>query len=72
MAKRLERALLGMVMTVIAFIIERRILKAIRSTGKEPVHAACRSRVRRGGEAGQAGLGPRSDCCFDAASRVHG
>jgi hypothetical protein len=35
-ARRFERALLGTVMNVIAFIIERRVLKAIRGTAQEP------------------------------------
>ena len=36
-ARRFERALLGTVMNVIAFIIERRVLRAIRGTGRKPV-----------------------------------
>jgi hypothetical protein len=39
-ARRFERALLGAVMNVIAFIIERRVLKAIRGTGGEPLQPA--------------------------------
>lgn len=35
MARRFERAFLGTVMNVIAFIIERRIRKVIRGTGGE-------------------------------------
>jgi hypothetical protein len=37
--KRVERALLGAAMTMIAFVIERRVLKAIRERGEklEPV-----------------------------------
>jgi hypothetical protein len=31
-----ERALLGVAMTVIAFVIERRVLKAIRERGEKP------------------------------------
>ena len=34
--RRLERALLGAVMGVVAFIIERRVLKSIRKGGKQP------------------------------------
>lgn len=40
MARRFDRALLGTVMNVIAFIIERRVFKAIRGTGGEPPQAA--------------------------------
>lgn len=39
-ARRFERALLGTVMNMIAFIIERRVLKAIRSTSGEPLQPA--------------------------------
>jgi hypothetical protein len=39
-ARWFERALLGTVMSVIAFIIERRVLKAIRGTGGEPLQPA--------------------------------
>lgn len=35
MARRFERAFLGTVMSVIAFIIERRVLRVIRGTGGE-------------------------------------
>ena len=35
-AGRFERVVLNTVMSMIAFIIERRILKAIRSTGRQP------------------------------------
>jgi hypothetical protein len=34
--RRLERALLGAMMGVVAFIIERRVLKSIRKGGKTP------------------------------------
>ena len=51
-ASRFERALLGTVMNAIAFIIERRALKAIRGTGGEPLQTA------REGESGPAGNGP--------------
>jgi hypothetical protein len=33
--KRVERALLGAAMTMIAFVIERRVLKAIRERGEK-------------------------------------
>jgi len=33
--RRIERALLGAVMSVIAFVIERRVLKSIRKGGKK-------------------------------------
>lgn len=39
-ARWFERALLGTVMSMIAFIIERRVLKAIRGTGGEPLQPA--------------------------------
>ncbi|HEY5986120.1 MAG TPA: hypothetical protein VIV12_07080 [Streptosporangiaceae bacterium] len=45
-ARRFERAVLGAVMSMIAFIIERRVLKAIRGTGGEPLQTARRGRVR--------------------------
>jgi hypothetical protein len=35
-ARGFERVVLGTVMSMIAFIIERRILKAIRGTGRQP------------------------------------
>ena len=35
-ARWIERALLGSVMSVIAFVIERRVLKAIREKGESP------------------------------------
>lgn len=35
MARRFERAFLGMMMNVIAFIIERRVLRVIRGAGGE-------------------------------------
>lgn len=35
-ARWFERAVLGAVMSVIAFVIERRVLKAIREKGQEP------------------------------------
>jgi len=35
-ARWFERAILGTVMSVIAFVIERRVLKAIREKGTEP------------------------------------
>jgi hypothetical protein len=47
-ARRFERTVLGTVMSVIAFIIERRILKAIRATGREPVQPARRTAVGPG------------------------
>jgi hypothetical protein len=34
-----ERAILGSVMSVIAFVIERRVLKAIRDKGESPDEA---------------------------------
>jgi hypothetical protein len=34
-ARRVERAFLGMAMTAIAFVIERRVLKAIRAKGEK-------------------------------------
>ena len=36
MARWFERAVLGAVMSVIAFVIERRVLKAIRLKGEAP------------------------------------
>lgn len=36
LARRFERVVLGTVMSMIAFIIERRILKAIRGAGRQP------------------------------------
>jgi hypothetical protein len=33
--RRIERAILGAVMGVVAFVIERRVLKSIRKGGKE-------------------------------------
>ena len=36
LARWFERALLGSVMSVIAFVIERRVLKAIREKGQAP------------------------------------
>ena len=36
LARFIERALLGSVMSVIAFVIERRVLKAIREKGQTP------------------------------------
>ena len=38
-ARWFERAILGSVMSVIAFVIERRVLKAIRAKGQEPAEA---------------------------------
>ena len=35
-ARWFERAVLGSVMSVIAFVIERRVLKAIRTKGETP------------------------------------
>ena len=35
LARRFERVVLGTVMSMIAFIIERRILKAIRGAGRQ-------------------------------------
>jgi hypothetical protein len=35
-ARWFERAILGSVMSVIAFVIERRVLKAIRAKGQAP------------------------------------
>ena len=35
-ARWFERAVLGAVMSVIAFVIERRVLKAIREKGEAP------------------------------------
>jgi hypothetical protein len=35
-ARWFERAILGSVMSVIAFVIERRVLKAIREKGQAP------------------------------------
>ena len=35
-ARWFERAVLGAVMSVIAFVIERRVLKAIRNKGEAP------------------------------------
>jgi hypothetical protein len=35
-ARWIERAVLGSVMSVIAFVIERRVLKAIREKGESP------------------------------------
>jgi flagellar biosynthesis/type III secretory pathway M-ring protein FliF/YscJ len=35
-ARWFERVVLGAVMSVIAFVIERRVLKAIRAKGEEP------------------------------------
>jgi hypothetical protein len=56
MARRFERAVLGTVMSLIAFIIERRVLKAIRSTGREPLQPAREGEFALGGHgpAGQA------------------
>ncbi len=51
-ARRLERALLGTVMNMIAFIIERRVLKTMRGTGGQPPRPA------RESEFGLAGNGP--------------
>ena len=51
-ARWFERALLGTVMSVIAFIIERRVLKAIRGAGGEPLRPA------HEGEFAPAGNGP--------------
>ena len=36
LARWFERAVLGALMSVIAFVIERRVLKAIRQKGEEP------------------------------------
>jgi hypothetical protein len=45
-ARWLERALLGAAMTLVAVVIERRVLKAIRKgSGPEPVHAPGRVTV---------------------------
>ena len=52
MARRLERVLLSTVMNMIAFIIERRVLKTIRGTGGQPPQPA------RESEPGLAGNGP--------------
>ncbi len=51
-ARRLERAILGTVMSVIASIIERRVLKTVRGTGAQPPQPA------REGESGRAGNDP--------------
>ena len=48
-ARWLERAVLGTVMSVIAFIIERRVLKAIRSTAREPSRPAREGELASGG-----------------------
>ena len=37
-ARRFERVVLGAAMSVIAFVIERRVLKAIRDKNVEPEH----------------------------------
>jgi hypothetical protein len=39
-ARCFERAVLGTVMNMIAFTIERRVLKAIRGTAREPPRPA--------------------------------
>ena len=39
-ARWFERAVLGAVMSVIAFVIERRVLKAIRQKGEAPPEPA--------------------------------
>ncbi len=38
--RRFERVILGSVMNMIAFVIERRVLKAVRPTGREPLQPA--------------------------------
>jgi hypothetical protein len=51
-ARKLERAVLGAVMSMIAFIIERRVLKAFRGAGRAPIQAT------REGEFAPGGNGP--------------
>jgi len=55
-ARRFERAVLGTVMSMIAFIIERRVLKALRGTGRGPLPPARKGEFtpRREGPGGQA------------------
>jgi hypothetical protein len=36
---RLERVVLGLAMSIAAFVIERRVLKAIKSKGQAPLEA---------------------------------
>ena len=50
--RRLERALLGAMMSVVAFVIERRVLKAIRQKGEAPPEPA------RSGEFAPGAQGP--------------
>jgi len=52
--RRIERALLGGMMGIIAFIIERRVLKSIRKGGKKP--AADTGHAPLEGGLGQEGL----------------
>ena len=51
-ARRFERAVLGTVMSMIAFIIERRVLKALRGARREPLPPA------HNGEFTTSGKGP--------------
>jgi hypothetical protein len=52
--RRIERALLGGMMGIIAFVIERRVLKAIRKGGKKPAPDAGHAPLEGG--LGQEGL----------------
>jgi hypothetical protein len=54
-ARWFERAVLGSVMSVIAFVIERRVLKAIRTKGETPAPQA----PPRSGEFAPSGQGPQ-------------
>jgi hypothetical protein len=47
--RRLERALLGAMMSVVAFVIERRVLKSIRKGGKDEKPVDTSQRGLQGG-----------------------
>jgi hypothetical protein len=49
-ARRFERAILATVMSMLALIIERRVVKAIRGTPRDPLQPAGKSGSAPGGK----------------------
>jgi hypothetical protein len=59
-ARRLERAILATVMSMLALIIERRVVKALGGTARDPQQPAGKSGPAAGGNANPVGGGGRS------------